>query len=351
MPNHPSGPVFSEQPKNGIRFSFDGEYSSVAQFTPPREPEEISGVQGTPLHDVDNCLRGKLLDNLYDGVYFADADRKITYWNKGAERLTGYTAEEAVGRHCFDNFLMHMDDCGSLLCLSGCPLRQTIADGEQREAEVFLQHKSGHRVPVSVRVSPIRDEQGAITGAVEVFSDNSAARNALSTLEKRACELETLAYSDALTGVANRRYIDLKVKQAIQEVELFDRPYGLVLMDVDHFKAVNDNYGHSVGDQVLKSICKSLSRCLRTGDVLGRWGGDELVILARDVTTESLEQLVRRCRQLIAETSFRAKDDRLTMTVSVGPVLLEKGETSEGAFGRADRQLYVNKCIGRSRMR
>ena len=294
-------------------------------------------------HD-DSGFRGKLLDNLYDGVYFVDTDRRITYWNKGAERLTGYTAQEAIGKYCFDNLLVHMDDHGSLLCFAGCPLSLTIADGEEREAHVFLLHKEGHRVPVWVRVSPIRDEQGLIIGAVEIFSDNSATRE----LEKRASELEALAHSDALTGIANRRYIDLKVQQTIQEVELFDRPYGLLLIDLNGFKETNDTFGHAVGDRVLRAVCETLRRCLRPSDVLGRWGGDEFVVLARDVTRDSLEHLASRCRQLLGQTVIPVGDRQAKASVSIGSVLLEKGESSAGAFHRADQLLYIDKCAGKS---
>jgi diguanylate cyclase (GGDEF)-like protein/PAS domain S-box-containing protein len=301
----------------------------------PAQPENVGSFER------------KLLDCLYDGVYFVDADRTITYWNQAAERLTGYAAEEAVGRHCFDNFLMHVDDRGSPLCLTGCPLSLTVSDGELREAHVFLRHKQGHRVSVCVRVSPIRDERGSIRGAVEIFSDSTAMRK----LEERACEFEALAYSDALTGAANRRYIDLKVQQAIQEVDLFDRPYGLILIDIDHFKAVNDTYGHAGGDAVLRAICEALSHCLRPNDVLGRWGGDEFVILARDVTPESLEYLAHRCRKLIAGTAVQIKHEQVSVNASAAPILLEKSESSEAAFIRADRLLYVNKNVGRSRMR
>jgi diguanylate cyclase (GGDEF)-like protein/PAS domain S-box-containing protein len=327
-----------------------GDISGASAFLhsiPSAAQGEPSHLKGSPfLHDFDSLER-KLLDCLYDGVYFVDPDRRITYWNRGAERLTGYTAKEALGRQCFENFLMHVDDAGSPLCLKGCPLSLTVSDGQHREAQVYLRHKQGHRVPVCVRVSPIKDERGSITGAVEIFSDSTAIRN----LEKRACELESLAYSDALTGVANRRYIDLKVQQAIQEVDLFNRSYGLILIDIDHFKAINDTCGHAGGDEVLRAICETLLHCLRSNDVLGRWGGDEFVILARDVTPDSLEQLAHRCSELIARTSIAAGREQVSVTVSVGSILLEKGESSEGAFSRADRLLYVNKCVRRSRMR
>jgi PAS domain S-box-containing protein len=105
----------------------------------------------------------------YDGVYFVDRERRITYWNKAAEELTGYSSTEAVGRQCFDNFLVHVNDQGCPLCLSGCPLVGTISDGKRREAKIYLQHKLGHRVPVSVRVAPVVDSAGHIAGAGTVF--------------------------------------------------------------------------------------------------------------------------------------------------------------------------------------
>ena len=182
----------------------------------------------------------KLLDSVYDGIYFVDTHRKITYWNKGAERLTGFPAAEAVSKRCFDNFLMHLDQAGCALCLEGCPLDKTIADGKCREAEVFLRHKLGHRVPVRIRVAPIKAEDGSITGAVQIFSDISAIKK----LERMAGDLEDLAFYDGLTHVANRRYIELKIQHAVQEVEEFQRVHGIVLIDVDHFKWINDTYGH-----------------------------------------------------------------------------------------------------------
>ncbi len=337
--NHPD-PIVPERIKTDY-FLHEGPASPTLSQQiekPPALPDKL-------VQQDESGFRGKLLDCLYDGIYFVDKHRKITYWNKGAERLTGYTAQEAVGKHCFDNFLIHMDDGGSLLCLTGCPLRQTIADGQEREAHVSLRHKQGHRVPVSVRVSPIRDEQGLIAGAVEIFSDNSAAR----ALEKRACELEALAYTDGLTGVANRRYIDLKVNQAIQEVELFDRPYGLILIDVDGFKEINDTYGHLVGDGLLKAVCEALRRTLRPTDVLGRWGGDEFMVVARDVTTDSLGHLAGRCRQVLAEVAIPVGDRHAKASVSIGLVLLKKGESITNAFVRADRLLYLNKRDGKYR--
>ncbi|MDR3737125.1 MAG: diguanylate cyclase [Acidobacteriaceae bacterium] len=287
-----------------------------------------------------------LLDSLYDGVYFVDEERRITYWNLGAEFMTGYTAEEMLGRFCYDNLLMHVTEAGCALCADGCPLHQTLADGARREANVFLRHKKGHRVPVCVRVSPIENEEGVVIGAVEVFSDISA----MKTLERKTGELENLAYCDALTGVANRRYLERKVIQAIQEVEEFDRVYGIVLVDVDEFKKVNDQYGHAVGDQALKTISEMLVRAVRPGDIVGRWGGDEFLLVARDVTEESLKMVANRCQMLIAESMMPVKDEMLRVTASLGATLLQKHESCEQAVSRADTLMYASKNDGRNRV-
>ena len=149
----------------------------------------------TPTDHELSSFHAKLLDSIFDGVYFVDAERKITYWNRGAESLTGYSADEAVRRYCYDNFLGHVDEKGCALCTNGCPLGATLLDGRRREADVFLRHKLGHRVPVCVRVAPITNQAGQIVGAVEVFNDVSARKR----VERRVHELEGIAFRDTLT--------------------------------------------------------------------------------------------------------------------------------------------------------
>lgn len=115
-----------------------------------------------------------ILDQMYDGVYLVDTSRSILYWNQGAERISGFRADEVLGKRCSDNILMHVTDDGTNLCLNGCPLAATMEDGQLRESEIYLHHKEGHRVPVLVRTAPLRDAGGKTIGGAEVFSDNHA---------------------------------------------------------------------------------------------------------------------------------------------------------------------------------
>lgn len=305
----------------------------------PRSRHKSGKAQSGSFHE-------QLIENLYDGVYFVDTERMITYWNKAAEELTGYSANEAVGRHCFDNFLNHVDDHGCNLCLGGCPLALAIADGEKKESEVFLQHKDGHRVPVSVRVSPIRDSKRTVVGAVEVFTDVSAKKK----LERRAATLEKMAFNDVLTGIPNRRYTQLRIKHAIQETRHFARNIGILLIDLDRFKKVNDTFGHHLGDAVLQTATRTLANGLRPGDFLGRWGGEEFLAIIFDVTEDQLVSLAERSATLLAQSPTKAESSRVRVTASIGATLVSATDTQASVVKRADKLMYRSKARGRNRV-
>jgi diguanylate cyclase (GGDEF)-like protein/PAS domain S-box-containing protein len=315
-------------------------------MSPTTHSDRCSSTSSENYKKKPTCIHEAICDNLFEGVYRVDAERRITYWNDGAMNLTGFSREEAVGRHCYDNFLIHMDDKNCAICLKGCPLAATLADGERRETEVSLRHKAGHRVPVSVRVSPVRDDAGKVVGAVQVFSDITAHK----ALQNRAKELETLAFQDTLTGLSNRRHIELRVEQALQEVAQCGRKAGLLLLDIDRFKLVNDRFGHLSGDAVLKAVAESLSHAIRPGDSAGRWGGEEFLFIAMDVTMEELEAIGERCRAMIATSSVPLGAERVQVTVTIGAALLKKGEATGDALKRADEFLYIGKCLGGNRV-
>lgn len=293
-----------------------------------------------------HCFHEQLIDSLYDGVYFVDSTRMITYWNKGAEELTGYSAGDAIGKHCFDNFLNHVDGEGRKLCLESCPLSQTLTDGVKRESEVFLQHRDGHRVPVSIRTSPITDSQGGVTGAVEIFTDVSAKKK----LERRAATLEKMALNDMLTSIPNRRYTQLRVRQAIQETRQFGRSIGILMFDLDRFKDVNDTYGHDLGDAVLQTASKTLANGLRPRDFLGRWGGEEFLAIVLDVSKDQLATLADRSRILLEQSQTHANPSGIHVTVSIGATLVREADTQASVISRADELMYRSKSLGRNRV-
>lgn len=213
-----------------------------------------------------------IVDNLYDGLYVVDRNRIITYWNKAAERISGFSADEVLGKSCSENILTHVDAEGNSLCMGMCPLAKGIADGKQREVELYMHHKDGHRIPVSCRFGVLTDEEGNITGAVELFADISSQK----VRESRIQELEKIAMLDRLTQLPNRDYLEREIERRFEERKLYKSPFGVLFIDIDHFKKFNDTFGHDVGDNVLKFVANTLVSSTRTFDVFGRWGEKSL---------------------------------------------------------------------------
>lgn len=287
-----------------------------------------------------------ILDNMADGLYFTDLDRVITYWNHGAERITGYLSDEVVGRSCADNVLTHVDIDGNYLCESMCPLYSTICDGEPRVADVYLHHRDGHRVPVSVRVTQLRDDAGEVIGGIELFTDLSSQE----ANQLRVKELERLAFLDRLTQLANRAYLDAELRKRVREYEEFQVPFGILFMDIDHFKDFNDEHGHGVGDTVLRFVAKTLTTNARPFDVFGRWGGEEFVGIIRNIEPATLAELGERIRTMIGASYVPLGDERLGVTISIGATVVRPDDTVGSCVTRADELLYASKSSGRDRV-
>lgn len=293
---------------------------------------------------LDKHSYRRVIENLHDGLYFVDRNRTITFWNKAAEKISGYTADEVIGKPCSANILNHVDSEGHSLCRNLCFLGRTMEDGKPREAVVYMHHKNGQRIPVSIRVSTLTDEKGQTIGGIELFTDisNQAAN------ELRVKELEKLALLDYLTQLANRNYLESEIASRFEEIKRFKVPFGILFIDIDHFKRVNDAYGHAVGDEVLRFVANTIVANARPFDLYGRWGGEEFVGIIRNITHEDLEQLGGRLRSLIENSFIMHAKEKLTVTVSIGATLAREKDTIDTLIKRADTLLYDSKAAGRN---
>ncbi len=296
--------------------------------------------------DLNDDFYKSLLDNLSDGIYFVDCQRKIIYWNKGAERISGFCADEVQGSYCWNNILKHINEQGLMLCHSICPLAATILDGQPREASVYLHHKDGHRVPVLVRTAPLYDVHRDIIGAIEIFSDNTLQ----SMITQRVSELEKLALLDPLTQLANRRYIEMNLHSRLEELRRYQWPFGILFLDIDHFKLINDTYGHAMGDEILRMVARTFTANMRTSDIVGRWGGEEFVAIVRNIDYQNLYNFAERLRILVAESHLIEESAVIQVTISVGGTLACADDTVESLLQRADQLMYQSKTAGRNRV-
>lgn len=287
-----------------------------------------------------------MLENIYDGVYFVDVNRRITFWNRGAERITGYKAEEVMGSSCADNILVHVDEQGHNLCDGSCPLQCSTETGCISNADVYLHHKDGQRIKVSVNASPIIAIDGSVVGAIEVFRDFST-----QTLDTRVMEeLKKSALVDTLTDLPNRRYLEMKLNSCLDEFQSVGPSFGVVFGDIDSFKQINDTYGHQVGDAVLKMVAKTLAGNIRTVDFVGRWGGEEFVMLITHVSGEHLRSIAEKLRILVEGSFLLVGDKKLQVTISLGATGVTVGDTAESLLKRADDLMYQAKKAGKNRV-
>lgn len=287
-----------------------------------------------------------LLANVRDGVYFTDKNRRITYWNEGAERITGYRADEVVGHRCRDNILVHVDEAGRPLCHVGCPMEATIRDLQLREAKVYLHHKEGHRLPVQVKTIPLKNAEGTVVGGAEFFFDASTD----TAMQMRIQELESIALLDTLTRLPNRYHVEQELISRLHEMERMSIGIGLLFMDIDHFKKFNDTFGHDAGDKVLKVVANTLRASVRPFDLVGRWGGEEFVCILRNVVREQLLDISNRIRMLVSQSMVHVDSETLRVTISLGATMAKSAETLEELVKRADALMYQSKSDGRNRV-
>lgn len=252
---------------------------------------------------------------------------------------------DVVGRRCADNILIHVDGSGTNLCQSGCPLTAAICSGQPHEAELFLHHRLGHRVPVAVRVAPLHHDDGRVEGAIELFAPLATE----SAVQARLAELERLSLLDDLTRLPNRRHIRAELRACAATRRGGGLPFGALFIDIDRFKPFNDDHGHAAGDLALQTVARTLHGAMRPFDVIGRWGGDEFVGLFPNVTTTTLTAIAGRLTMLVRTSRMNTTDGPLAVSVSIGGAVSRPADAADSLLRRADVALYASKKAGRGR--
>jgi diguanylate cyclase (GGDEF)-like protein len=208
----------------------------------------------------------------------------------------------------------------------------------------YLRRKNGQRVPIESHVSPLRDENGGIVGAVEIFRDVSAHV----ALQQAHQQVLMMSRRDLLTGLANRAAISELLKAEIERSRRYRQSLAAVMVDIDHFKRINDRYGHDAGDKVLAKIGAILAHNLRKPDVVGRWGGEEFLIVTPGSDAEAAAQLAERIRVLIKAINPDEAPEPITATFGVAQHRSE--QSHDQMLYVADMALYKGKNAGRDRV-
>ncbi len=284
-----------------------------------------------------------LLDNMRDAVIFLDAQRRVTFWNSGAERMTGLSSTSVQGTQFLPFTLDMRDDGGVTVADEKCPVADSIATGEQRFRRLVIRGRGRKDVSVEAQVVPVIADNGVTHGATLVMHDVSPEIS----LEARCHSLHELATRDPLTQVANRAEFN-RVHGMIVHAHLErELPCSLIITDIDHFKKINDTYGHPAGDEVLKTFAKVLKSGCRPGDLVARYGGEEFVIVCADCDNVAGARRAEDIRKRISMVQHSCLDGK-RITASFGVTEIQHGDTPEIMLARADRGLYEAKDRGRN---
>ncbi len=295
--------------------------------------------------DPRSLFEQKLLDAMYDGVVFVDAQSIICMWSKGAERLTGVSSGAAVGR-AFVPSLLDMCNHGTRrIADDACPIAKAIRTNAQLRQRLFVLGRQGEHVAIDLHAIPVLALDGTVQGATVLLHDAQPE----ASLEEKCDALHAEVTKDPMTKVANRAEFDRMQALFIEAHQQAGLPCSLIMTDIDHFKSVNDTYGHQAGDEAIIALANLLSSMCRSGDIVARYGGEEFVVLCADCSNAEAARRAEQFRRKLAETQFSFLNNK-RITASFGVTELQAGDSSETMLRRADRALLLAKEQGRNQV-
>jgi len=311
----------------------------LKKFAQTQERLNLQLVEANKLIVEKEELSRSLLESTSEGIIGIDLSGVIRFINPAAISILGYTPKEMLGNLIHD-LIHHSYIDGKPYPLEVCPIMQAMHQQKvQRIDDEPLWRKDGSSFPVLYSSTPVFID-GNITGAVVAFSD-------ISELKKTQKELERLSVTDQLTGIFNRTRLDEVLDYEINTARRNQHKFSVIMSDIDNFKLVNDNYGHQVGDEVLKTMVAVLHGRVRLSDTLGRWGGEEFLIICPHTTLDNAMQLAEQLRRHVADIAFPEVGQK---TASFGVACYREGDQGDDMMKRADDALYRAKENGRNRV-
>jgi len=345
--NAEEGP-FVNPPTEYRIITWGGEVRMVALTSTHHEIDGLKGVLASFLDmseraEMEARLREtdenftRMMNTMQDVFYRTDADGVTRYVCPAVINVLGYSAEEIVGKPAAD-FYPDTADRNALI-------EELKQKGAVRDFPGQMRCQDGRVIDISISSQVLLDDDGNFAGVEGIWRDITERKN----LER---ELERLATHDDLTGISNRRCILDQLDFALKRFHRIGKPLSVLILDLDHFKQVNDDYGHVAGDIVLKRFVELVHENRREIDLLGRLGGEEFLLILEDANRETAHFIAERIRHSIAHASFRISNEaQLHLTVSIGLAQATPHDQHVvDLLVRADKALYRAKENGRNQV-
>jgi diguanylate cyclase (GGDEF)-like protein/PAS domain S-box-containing protein len=281
-----------------------------------------------------------ILDSLQTGIYVLDRDQKIVFWNDGAERITGYHRHDVVGRHTRENIFFHCNDEGCMLCGAACPFKQVSADAKRKDARLQLRHKHGHRVPVMLRIVPIRDHHDSVIGSALSFEEQKFTQ----ARDRHQHHLGAYGCLDEITGIPNHSFTQFRLRESLASFIEYHLPFSILRIQVDSLDEFRAKYGPHASDAILRVVAETMTGSLRPHDFLGRWSSDQFLAILADSGLAGGEITGKRMRKVVTCAGLKWWGDELSVTVSIGNATAESGDTIDTLNVRALHSLQQHSA-------
>ncbi|MDH4944369.1 diguanylate cyclase [Sulfurimonas sp. C5] len=276
-------------------------------------------------------------------AYRMDADLKFVYFSKNMENILGVAPKDVLGK-TFDGMLEWTGDSIEV----GEKSLEAYYTGQQHSDLTmmsFIHPISGDERFIRVADHAVHDSSGKLLWIEGILEDITQRVNAEKALHQKKLELEKLATTDILTGVYNRYSIMKHIEEEIQRIKRKEESVSLIMYDFDHFKYINDNFGHDMGDYVLQEATQVIGRVIREIDTLGRYGGEEFLILLPYSNLSNALEVAERVREAIASHHFEGLKQ---VTISLGVAEYQENESLQSLLKRIDEKMYQSKHLGRN---
>lgn len=282
---------------------------------------------------------------------------EVTLWNNFMANHSGRSADAVIGKNLFECF-PELPKTWLSKKIQGVFLLKNFAFTSWEQRPYLFRFP--HNRPITGGIDymyqnctflPVKDESGEVNSVcITLFDATDAGISQTALKEAMECLSES-SNRDGLTGMYNRRYLEKRLSSEFDRGKRYDSNLSFIIFDLDHFKKVNDTYGHLAGDEVLCNVSRRINDLLRTADVLGRYGGEEFGIILPSTSMDGALILAERIRQVIAQTPIMYKEIAIPVTISIGVSELESGSPNyEHLIHCADLALYYGKENGRNRV-
>jgi len=291
---------------------------------------------------ISKSICDSVLDQVQDAVVWLDRQRKVVFWNKAAEQITGREAAAVLGTRCHEEPALFVDPGGINVCRDKCPVAMTLQDGAPRTLDVYLQRKEGYRVPASLRIIPVFNDEGQVLGAVETFSGSAPKI----TLPLALPELEKMGLVESETGISSKQYLDMTLATRLQEFQRYGLSFGLIYVDIDNYGKILEKHGRFNAGKIVRTVAKNI----RFFDIVGRWSTEEFLIILLNIDEGRLDIVANKLRLLVAESYITTETGMLNATVSMGASLVLRYDTVESLIKRGEQLMMHSKWLGRNRV-